>query len=195
MARLPSFAISFGIVLISYTVLVQTAISCDTASDCTNVTIATASKNVECVNNSCVCNSCFEADMTGKCTLTRCYTYGLALDQCTSTAPRWIAVLLMTILVGGTGAANFYIKRYEFAIPQLLLFCLILIMPCVICCVYCCTGCDCGDKCRLCGLIINLLLAILLLIANLSLLSWWIADLVIFSLNMRTDGDGCKLDM
>ena len=165
------------------------------ASNCTAETVPTGSKNVECVNGSCVCNFCFQADSIGKCTLDSCYSYDSTLDQCSSKAPRWLAVLLMTILVGGTGAANFYIKRYEFAIPQLVLFCLILIMPCIICSLYCCTGCDCGDKCKMCNLIINFLLALLLLIANLSLLSWWIADLVIFSLNARTDGDGCNLVM
>ncbi|KAI6645960.1 hypothetical protein LOD99_13215 [Oopsacas minuta] len=195
MIRIPNSAVIFALLLLSYAVLVHTALSCTSAVDCTNEVISNQSKYVSCVDGSCVCDLCFTADVTGMCTIANCYSYNYFTDECTNTAPRWLAALIMSILIGGTGAANFYISRYKIAISQLMLFCIILTLPCIICCVYCCTGCDCGDVCRVCGLVINLILAILLLVVNLCLASWWIADLVIFSLNDRKDGNGCSLVM
>ena len=180
------------LLLVSYTEQIQT-LSCTTASNCTNEIIPNQSQYVSCVNNTCVCEPCFQAVTTGMCTVARCYSYSMTADECSSTAPRWLAALLMSILVGATGAANFYIGRYEFAIPQLVVFCIVLVLPCIICVLYCCTGCECGDVARVCGLLINFVLALILLIINLCLASWWIADLVIFSLNDRLDGDGCEL--
>lgn len=179
------------LLLVCCTELVQ-PLSCTSAANCTNEVIANPSQFVSCVNNTCVCNSCFQSD-TGMCTVARCYSYNIAGDTCSSTAQKWLAALVISILLGGTGAANFYIGRYEFAIPQLVLFCFIMILPCVICVLYCCTGCDCGDVARVCGLVVNFILAIILLILNLCLASWWVADAVIFILNERQDGNGCGL--
>ena len=168
--------------------------SCSEVSDCVppGTTVPSSSNAVQCNNGNCICNDCFELNSTsGNCTLNQCYSY--KLGQCTDNAVRWLPVLLMSIMVGGTGAANFYINRLELAIPQLALFCLILTLPCIICCFYCFTSCDCGDKCKVFGLILNLVLALVLLIATFTLASWWIADLVFFSLNLRTDSRGCEL--
>ena len=180
------------LLLVSYTEPILT-LKCTSAANCTNEVIQNQSKYVSCVNNSCICDPCFKADTAGMCEVASCYSYIITTDECTSTAPRWLAALLMSILVGATGAANFYIGRYEFAIPQLVLFCIVLVLPCIICVLYCCTGCECGDVARVCGLLINFILALILLIINLCLASWWIADLVIFSLNDRPAGDGCEL--
>lgn len=101
---------------------------------------------------------------------------------------RLIAILLSVFLIN-FGAGNFYIERYDLAIPQLLiglLACVFQIGACsercvnhdedegkpTKCCFFCC-GFNAFFSCLL--------------------FAWWLADVFIFAFNLRTDGRGCRL--
>ena len=101
---------------------------CTNDTDCFNSTLlnVTSTSLVQCINSKCVCTTeCFHLNSTsGACSLphSACYSYSPSDDTCHSSAPSWLTALILSVLLGTTGADNFYINRLEFAIPQLLLF-------------------------------------------------------------------------
>lgn len=116
-----------------------------------------------------------------------CFTY-MAPNCVRGRFSRLTAILLSVFLIN-FGAGNFYIERYDLAIPQLiigLLACLFQIGACsercvnrdeddskpTKCCVFCCG--------------FNAFFSCLLFV-------WWLVDLVLFALNIRMDGRGCAL--
>ena len=147
-----------------------------------------------CVNNgTCECNStipegCFEVDNSSNlCVLTRCAVFRNDSKYCQIGTKSRTTALLLSIFLINFGAANFYIERYAFAVPQILLGLLVCVfqfgacgaacsrsdhdetsIPCIVCC-------SCNA------------------FLSFTIFAWWLADLVIFALNDRSDGNGCPL--
>ncbi len=158
-------------------------------------------KFVECRNGQCYCSECFFLNNTeNRCYINPpCTEYNANNAQCTDNRKKSLTAFLLTFFLVPTGAANFYIDRLEFAIPQLILgiiyICFHLVFPCIGASVVV-ESFKIGEnvdkntlrlgfaKCSLC--IPYCLLAMLFF-------SWWIADLVIFATNQRLDGNGCDL--
>lgn len=135
----------------------------------------------------CNCNStCFTLDTSlNCCQLDSCYRYLLDTGECEPLSKNRITAILLSVFLINFGAANFYIERYELAIPQIILglfFCFFQVGSCAVAktrdddtsipCIICCS--------------INSLLSLLFF-------AWWIADLVIFISNTRLDGRMCPL--
>lgn len=119
------------------------------------------------------------------CELDRCYRYDNDTETCLEGVRSRKTALLLSIFLINFGAANFYIRRFELAVPQIvlgLLLCFFQIGSCAVAntkdddtstaCIICCS----------CNAVFSLLF-----------LAWWIADLVIFATNQRLDGDDCVL--
>lgn len=139
-----------------------------------------------CSCNDSVVGNCFMlSDSTNYCLELRCYSYQEQDGTCRKgRQSRTVAVLLSVFLIN-FGAANFYIERYEFAIPQIILglaLCLFQFGSCAA------AGTRDGDTsvpCIICCSINS--------VVSLLFLSWWIADLIIFATNKRLDGQSCPL--
>lgn len=114
-----------------------------------------------------------------------CYRYFDSDGHCRDGVKSRTTALLLSIFLINFGAANFYIERYEFAVPQIILglaLCFFQFGSCAVaakrdddtnvCCIFCCS--------------VNSFISLLFL-------AWWLADLIIFALNTRDDGDGCPL--
>lgn len=115
-----------------------------------------------------------------------CFTY--RASSCVPGRFSRLVALLLSVFLINFGAANFYIERFDLAIPQLLIGLLACVFQIGACsercvnrdeeskatkaCVFCC-GFNAFFSCLL--------------------FAWWLADLVIFAINMRIDGRGCRL--
>ena len=114
-----------------------------------------------------------------------CNSYQAEDGICRRGRRRRTVALLLSIFLINFGAANFYIEQYELAIPQIILglaLCLFQFGSCAV------AGTRDGDTsvpCIICCSINSFV--------SLLFLSWWIADLIIFATNMRSDGLGCPL--
>ncbi len=123
-------------------------------------------------------NYCVESDSV-------CHSYQVTEGTCRRGRRRKTVALLLSIFLINFGAANFYIERYELAIPQIVLglaLCLFQFGSCAV------AGTRDGDTsvpCIVCCSINSFV--------SLLFLSWWIADLIIFATNMRLDRLGCSL--
>lgn len=149
---------------------------------------------VNCSAGECVCSECFYFDSdSNRCAVdTPCRTYDTDGDTCEDHRRSQRTAFVLSVILSSTGAANFYIARYELAVPQLLVLLVLIIASC--------TGRlvqqFSGDKirtenaCVFCTAIVSLIIAI---VAALIIVSWWIADMIIFIRNTRTDGDDCAL--
>ena len=129
---------------------------------------------------------CFFLDTElNRCRVRRCWTFFNGSRSCREGSKSRLTALLLSIFLINFGAANFYIERYELAVPQIILGLLLCFFEFGSCatsskredlpnkiCVFCCAT--------------NSLLSVLFL-------SWWLADLIIFATNSRNDGDGCPL--
>ena len=174
---------------------------------------------VSCNGGVCSCDDCFTA-AGSICAIGQCWSFenGSCIDG--RNRSKLISILL-TAFLSSIGAANFYIGRYDLGVIQLAIF--IFAIPAIVygvilcCCCRCdlqaclhstphCCGCDDwstlpdGDDpdegprtitivtlcCICCGVMI-VFLAVLVTI------TWWLADLVIFATNQRLDGNGCPL--
>ena len=138
----------------------------------------------------CLCNEttlgeCFMLDESNYCIESHCYSYQEVDGTCRKGHRSRTVAILLSIFLINFGAANFYIERYELAIPQIILglaLCLFQFGSCAVAgtrdgettpaCIICCS--------------INSVLSLLFL-------SWWIADLIIFATGMRQDGNNCPL--
>ena len=145
----------------------------------------------------------------GDCVCRECFVFNAAASSCALDAPCWrfctgngscedhrrsqrIAVILAALL-SSVGAANFYVARYEYAVPQLALFLCLIIASCfgrVIRYLLDNKGKDTEKFCALCSTVSAAVVAILTLG---TILAWWVADIVIFVRNARTDGENCPL--
>ena len=180
-----------------------------TSAQCTNDTVClplslngTSTSLVNCTSSQCECKSeCFELNTSSNtCTLVSspCYSYSSALGECQSSAPRKITALLLSLFVGTTGADNFYINRFDFAIPQLILF-LSPLCGCFTLCFY--SGCAVflSSKrnwrplahCMHCSALIIATLAAI--VFPLTTTAWNIADIFAIAFNEHFDANGCQL--
>ena len=140
-------------------------------------------------NGTCYCNQTTLGDcfvlINNSCQLNRCYEYMSEQGTCRKgTRSRTVAILLSFFLIN-FGAANFYIERYELAIPQIVLGLLLCFFQFGSCAVAATRDDSTSVPCIVCCSINSLL--------SLLFVSWWIADLVIFVLNSRPSRDNCPL--
>lgn len=140
----------------------------------------------------CSCNTslpegCFKLDnSTNLCVLEDC---AVILENSTEICrvgnySRTTALCLSIFLIN-FGAANFYIRQFAYAIPQIVLGLLICVVQFTSCGAAAARDDKTSPACIICCSINSVL--------SLTLFAWWIADLVIFALNSRLDGNGCPL--
>lgn len=175
------------LVLCVQVALGQQEANCTLQPSCSNFT------NIgECniITGNCSCNeteldACFRLEESLCVLNSPCWQYMEAEGECRNgRRSRTVAILLSVFLIN-FGAANFYIERYEFAVPQIILgliLCFFQFGSCAVAgtrdetttapCIICCS--------------INSFISLLFL-------AWWIADVTIFALGQRTDGSGCPL--
>lgn len=175
------------------------ATSCQDALDCNPAGLNGSIPFVECNNASgngqCICNSCFMLDATiNQCYLPCGTSYDQNSFQCTDNRRRQLTAFLLAFFLTWTGAANFYIARYDLAVPQLIFGILLCAMSCIGRCIKQCAKQASDDEesagVKLC---VGCFIGIPSCLLSLMFLAWWIADLVYFGTNRRTDGDGCAL--
>ena len=138
----------------------------------------------------CVCRGCFYLqEKKGTCALdASCLTYRRSTyrstgGQCEGHRRSKVRAILLTVFLP-VGAANFYIKRYDCAVPQLVLF---IFLAASISLLRILERSDTGNTC------VYVVVIVLSIILSLAVAAWWIADIVIFATNSRRDGDGCPL--
>ena len=185
--------------------LISTSAQCANDTVCLPLSLnGTSTSLVNCTSSQCECKSeCFELNTSSNtCTLVSspCYSYSSALGECQSSAPRKITALLLSLFVGTTGADNFYINRFDFAIPQLILF-LSPLCGCFTLCFY--SGCAVflSSKrnwrplahCMHCSALIIATLAAI--VFPLTTTAWNIADILLFASNSQLDNNNCRLSM
>ena len=107
----------------------------------------------------------------------------------------WRTAFILSLLLSGTGAANFYIGRYDLAVPQLFLLLLAFVIQIILICFRLCTRNKKVDEdgylCVMCCA--AMVLTILLFVVVLTGITWWVVDAVLIYLNQRLDGNGCYL--
>ncbi|KAI6655035.1 TM2 domain-containing protein 3-like [Oopsacas minuta] len=182
----------------------QTNANCENRTVCLDSSILNGSTTslVDCIDSECVCLSeCFELNLTSKsCFLqtSSCYLYSLSDDTCHSTAPSWVTAFILSLLFGTTGADNFYINRFDYAIPQLLLF-LSPLCGCFTLCSYCYCAMFLSIRKNLrpismCLNVTALILASLAaIILPLITTSWNLVDWLLIAFNRRHDSNDCIL--
>lgn len=143
----------------------------------------------------CICRDCFVfASSAGTCAVdTPCWSFSTTNGSCEDRRRSQRTAVIFAALLSVVGAANFYIARYEYAVPQLALFlCLIIasVFGRVLRYVLDDKGRDTEKFCALCSTVSAAVIAILALA---TILAWWIADIVIFVRNTRKDGENCPL--
>lgn len=179
----------------------QASPSCDDQRSCFPADLASQNVSIperliECLSDGrCSCSDCFMHNETDNTCYVDppCTDYNSENQECSDNRRKTLTAFLLTFFLVPTGAANFYIDRLEFAIPQLILgviyiFFQCCVMPCVRQCAK--DAKENGDSGK--GLLSCILCIPYCLLAWL-FFSWWIADLVIFGTNQRRDGDGCSL--
>ena len=133
-------------------------------------------------------SDCFELNSTiNYCVESEslCYSYQATDGTCRRGRRRRTVALLLSIFLINFGAANFYIERYELAIPQIILGLALCLFQFGSCGVAGTRDDETSTPCIICCSINSLF--------SLLFLSWWIADLTIFATNKRLDGQGCPL--
>ena len=114
-----------------------------------------------------------------------CYSFDERDGTCRTRRSRTVAILLSVFLIN-FGAANFYIERYELAIPQIILGLVLCLFQFGSCAVAGTRSDETTVPCIVCCSINS--------VVSLLFLSWWIADLIIFATNMRLDGQDCMIN-
>ena len=134
----------------------------------------------------CINSTCFILDASSNCCqLDPCYRYLLDTGECEPLSKNRITAILLSVFLINFGAANFYIERYELAIPQIILGLFLCFFQVGSCAVAKTRDDDTSIPCIICCSINSLL--------SLLFFAWWIADLVIFISNTRDDGRMCPL--
>ena len=193
------------LLLLTSVVLSLTHANCTERTDCLEYSVLNGSTTslVQCMSSECVCSSeCFELNPTSKrCFLqtSQCYSYSLSDDTCHSTAPSWLTAFLLSLLIGTTGADNFYISRFDYAIPQLLLFlsplcgCCTLISYCI-CTMVISTRRNLHSLSTCIHVVALSLSAIAAIVFPLITISWNLIDIFIIGFNSQQDNNGCTLN-
>lgn len=135
---------------------------------------------VDCVGGQCICRGpCFQRNNdTNSCDFANpsCMKYDTETLTCKDKRKSQLVAFLLALFCGYLGAANFFIGRLSFAIPQLFLN------------VIACCGGMAMDKENP-----GKTVACTTLLTGLAVGSWWLADIIIFASGNREDGDGCPL--
>ncbi len=170
---------------------VGVAQNCTVNSDCSSF------ENLGICNNmtgNCSCESiprnrtveCFRYNPENNfCDRLECYKYYTSDGECREGFKSRLTALLLSIFLINFGAANFYIERYELAVPQIFLGLVLCFFQFGSCAVAAKRDDDTNKICIACCSINSFI--------SLLFLAWWLADLIIFAMNARDDGDGCKL--
>lgn len=143
----------------------------------------------------CVCNECFLLDKDNSiCAVdSPCWAYDTSDSECKDHRRSQVIALVLAAILSAVGAANFYIARYEYAVPQLALFVCLIIASCFGRILRYLSD-DKGRKTeKFCALCTTVTAAVVAIIALGVIVAWWIADIVFFSKNARSDGDNCPL--
>ena len=123
--------------------------SCTSNDECYPTELSNTSvpiRLIECVSNVCFCDDCFSQDDNGRCAIeNECYYYDIQTATCVDERRSQITAFALSLTLSGVGAANFYIERYDLAVPQLLLFIFVFVFPCCMICLPLCFAC-CADK-------------------------------------------------
>ena len=131
-------------------------------------------------------SSCFILSSTSNCCeLDPCYKYHLDTEECLPQFKSRTTAILLSVFLINFGAANFYIERYDLAIPQIVLGFFLLFLQVGSCAVACTRDDETSIPCIVCCSLNSFI--------SLLFLAWWIADLVILATNTRPDGNGCAL--
>eukprot|EP00731_Ephydatia_muelleri_P002390 Em0001g2390a len=170
--------------------------------------VAVPSDYIKCESYNCICSSnCFK--LNGFiCDFSVCGQYSNATNICTTASDLkdQKTAFLLSLFLSSTGAANFYIGRNDLAISQLVMT-VVMLVPVVVFAIICCRYLFCntgrGGGGHMGGLdaigsvlimmISGVVILIITVILALITISWWIADLIVFVNNERTDGSGCPL--
>ena len=112
-----------------------------------------------------------------------CYSY--EDEKCRQGRRRRTVAILLSVFLLNFGAANFYIERYELAIPQIILGLALCLFQFGSCAVAGTRDGDTSAPCIVCCSINSVI--------SLIFLAWWIADLIFFATNKRLDGEDCPL--
>ncbi len=103
------------------------------------------SRLVECVNDFCSCNECFENGNDGRCAAlfpnNTCYFYNSGTTTCQDDRRSQLVAFLLSLFLSGVGAANFYVGQDGLAAGQLVLFLSIILISCLAICLPCCLVC------------------------------------------------------
>ena len=192
-----STSVLFSIVLVLYASSLVGAQNSNHFSNCTsrpdlscynlNFTIGECNETTGiCDCQQATLDNCFTLNESNNyCVESKCYSYLPDESTCRFGRKRKLVALLLSIFLINFGAANFYVEKYEYAIPQIILglaLCLFQFGSCAV------AGTRHGDTtlpCIVCCSI-NTVLSLLFL-------SWWVADLIIFATNQRMDGSSCPL--
>ncbi len=133
-------------------------------------------RTVECFRYNSETNFCDRRD---------CYEFFSSDSDCREGFKSRTTALLLSIFLINFGAANFYIERYELAVPQIILGLVLCFFQIGSCAVAAKRDDDTSVSCIVCCSINSFI--------SLLFLAWWLADLIIFAVNSRDDGDGCPL--
>lgn len=138
----------------------------------------------------CECNrslpeACRYINGSGLCILRPCYVYERGGELCQQGIYSRTTALLLSIFLINFGAANFYIKFYALAIPQIILGLLLLVFQFGSCGAACARKKTTSKLCIFCCASNSAV--------SLAVFIWWLIDLILFATNNRTDGDGCPL--
>lgn len=145
-------------------------------------------------NGECTCDTynitrdidCFYYDAPDNfCRVRDCWHFSNSSGECSEGPRERIVALLLSIFLINFGAANFYIERFDLAVPQIILGLMLCFFQFGSCAVASRRDDDTSKICIFCCSV-NSFLSILFF-------SWWLADLIIFAMNSRDDGDGCPL--
>ena len=130
--------------------------------------------------------SCFSlSDTSNCCEVEPCYKYNLVNEECVPQFKSRTTAILLSVFLINFGAANFYIERYDLAIPQIVLGFFLLFLQVGSCAVACMRDDETSIPCIVCCSLNSFI--------SLLFLAWWIADLVILATNTRLDGNDCPL--
>ena len=140
----------------------------------------------------CICHECFILNsITNRCyTMPPCTDYDNTTGQCIDRRKKQLTAFLLALFLTWTGAANFYINRLEYAIPQLIFG----LMCCSLSCITKCARDSVKDSeeggVKVC---IGCCIGIPACLLTLLFFSWTLVDLIILGTNQRVDGNGCAL--
>lgn len=127
----------------------------------------------------------FYDDSNNFCRVRECWSFLNSSGRCRDERKKRVTALLLSIFLINFGAANFYIERYDLAVPQIILGLLLCFFQFGSCAVSSKRDDDSSKLCIFCCSV-NAFFSLLFFM-------WWIADLVIFATNSRNDGNGCSL--